>query len=312
MLNRRLIRIKAFKVLYSSVVCGESDLQKVLNEMSMSCRKTLELYHFIFNSALALQNVARTRIELGLQKHLPSYEDLHPNRKFADNTLCGYLLGWEPFIRFGEKNGLFWNDDMMVIARKMYASISAKDYFKEYMANPECSAKEDAALWRRIFEEEYEDNELLEQTLQDMSLYWGDDLAYVLNVILNNVDAFGARGKMFPASVFMKDDDRGFAEELVTHAFTNYGKYIDLITPNLTNFELDRLVTTDVVLIVAGIAEAVHFSQIPIKVTINEYVEISKYYSTSGSSMFVNGLLDKMIQKLSQEGVIVKTGRGLV
>ncbi len=312
MLNRRLIRIKVFKILYSSVSCGADSLQKAEKELLFSCEKTLHLYYFILNLSIALANTARAKIELGLKKFHPSPEESHPNRKFADNLFSQRMMEDKSFNDFCEKNALMWNGDFNIFVRKLFAHISQQEYFINYMNSNESSLEEDCKLFKNIYEEEFEDNDDLESILEDSSIYWMDDLNFVLNVILRNIDNLISNGRMITPSVFMKKDDEEFAVKLLDASLSNYAHYMDIISSNVSNWDSDRLVATDLILIEQGVAEAVKFHNIPVKVTINEYVEISKFYSTPNSKVFVNGLLDTIIQKMVSTGEIVKTGRGLI
>ena len=286
MINRRLIRIKV----------------------------TLHLYYFILNAAVALGNAAEARIQTGLKKFNPTPEERNPNRKFADNQVSAWLRQNERFTKYCEDHGLVWTEDLALVIRKILTALSGKDYFKEYMASETRSMAEDCDLFVRIFSdpELFEDNEELESFLEDMSLFWIDDLGYVLGVIVRNLETLKKRGEMPFPDVFLKDDDREFAYELLRAAVTGYHKYMDIVVANTSNWDPDRVVITDLTLIVQGVAEAVRFSNIPLKVTINEYVDISKFYSTANSRVFVNGLLDRILRKMVDTGEIVKTGRGLI
>ena len=314
MINRRLIRIKVFKVLYSMVASGSDSLVEAEKALKYSCDKTLHLYYFILNAAVALGNAAEARIQTGLKKFNPTPEERNPNRKFADNQVSAWLRQNERFMKYCEDHGLVWTEDLALVIRKILAALSEKEYFREYMASQTRSMAEDCALFVRIFSdpELFEDNEELESFLEDMSLFWIDDLGYVLGVIVRNLEILGKRGTMPFPDVFLKDDDRQFAYELLRAAVTGYHKYMDIVVANTSNWDPDRVVITDLVMIIQGVAEAVRFSNIPLKVTINEYVDISKFYSTANSRVFVNGLLDRILRKMVDTGEIVKTGRGLI
>lgn len=312
MLNRRLIRIKVFKVLYSCISSGSNSFAEAEKNMHYSCEKTLHLYYFMLNAAVALKQAADAKIETGMRKFNPTEEERNPNLKFSENKVSGYLLGNPIFKKYCEENVLSWNGDLALFVKKLFASISEKDYFKEYMERESRSMAEDCDLFIRIFEEEFEDNEGLESFLEDMSIYWIDDLGYVLNTIIRNLELLRKSSKMPMPGIFMKEDDKEYAFNLLRFSLANYSKYMDIIRENIANWDPERVVTTDLVLIEEGIAEAVGFPNIPVKVTINEYVEISKYYSTHNSKIFVNGLLDRIIQKMIKSGEIVKSGRGLI
>lgn len=313
MLNRRLIRIKVFKSLFSAVSSGADSAINIEKSFLTSCDKTKDLYFFMMNVAVALKRAADAKIEAGLKKYHPTPEEKNPNMKFSENLFVERILNEEKFVSYVEREGLLWNNDELILyVKRLYAKISEKDYFKSYMASPERSFKEDCNLFINIFTEEFEDDETLEQILEDMSLFWMDDLGFVLMTIVSNIEFLRDRDRFVIPKTFLKDDDREFAVELMNYSFMNYHKYYDKVAENLSNWDSDRLVNTDIALIVLGVAEAVRFSNIPVKVTINEYVEISKFYSTVNSKVFVNGLLDKLIQGMLASGEIVKSGRGLI
>ena len=314
------------------VASGSDSLVEAEKALKYSCDKTLHLYYFILNAAVALGNAAEARIQTGLKKFNPTPEERNPNRKFADNQVSAWLRQNERFTKYCEDHGLVWTEDLALVIRKILTALSRKDYFKEYMASETRSMAEDCDLFVRIFSdpELFEDNEELESFLEDMSLFWIDDLGYVLGVIVRNLETLKKRGEMPFPDVFLKDDDREFAYELLRAAVTGYHKYMDIVVANTSNWDPDRVVITDLTLIVQGVAEAVRFSNIPLKVTmqgvaeavrfsniplkvtINEYVDISKFYSTANSRVFVNGLLDRILRKMVDTGEIVKTGRGLI
>ena len=183
------------------------------------------------------------------------------------------------------------------------------------MASPESSLAEDASLFIRIFEEEFVDNDELAKILEDMSILWCDDLAYSLTTCCDTLKSLakGYRWSLPPLYRSEMDlsknaeSDKAFIYKLLRTSFACFGKYAPLVAGNTTQWEKDRLFTVDTVLIVMGLSEAKAFPAMPLRVTINEYVEISKFYSTPKSRSFVNGLLDRLIKKQIEEGDIVKT-----
>ena len=188
------------------------------------------------------------------------------------------------------------------------------------MSSEQRSLSEDCALFTTIFEEEMVDCVELENVLEDKSLYWNDDLAYSLTWCCKTLKSLakGERWSLIPLyqSEMLKGDDvesdKYFVRKLLQASFAGYEKYSAMIAESVSGWEKERLFLTDTVLISMGLAEAVTFPTIPVKVTMNEYVEISKYYGTPKSRSFVNGLLDRLMQKLSDEGQISKEGKGLL
>lgn len=319
MLNRRILRIKAFKVLYSSVLAGNMSLSQAESQLEISCEATRDLYIYMLGIISPLTKIAKDRIEAAKAKFNPTEEEKNPNMKFAENALAVLIDSDQDFQKVFKKKKFDWSQYDLLL-KKVMTSVASKEYFAEYMASPERSLAEDCKLFTRIYEEEFEDCVELEKLLEDKSLYWNDDLAYSLTwccKTLKNL-AKGESWSLIPLyqSEMLKGDgvesDKFFVRKLLQTSFAGYEKYSAMVAESVTGWEKERLFSTDVVLISMGLAEAVSFPTIPVKVTMNEYVEISKFYGTPKSRSFVNGLLDKLVQQLANEGQINKEGKGLL
>ena len=319
MLNRRILRIKAFKVLYSSVLAGNMSLSQAESQLEISCEATRDLYIYMLGIISPLTKIAKDRIEAAKAKFNPTEEQKNPNLKFAENALAVLIDSDQDFQKVFKKKKFDWSQYDLLL-KKVMTSVASKEYFAEYMASPERSLAEDCKLFTRIYEEEFEDCVELEKLLEDKSLYWNDDLAYSLTwccKTLKNL-AKGESWSLIPLyqSEMLKGDgvesDKFFVRKLLQASFAGYEKYSAMVAESVTGWEKERLFSTDVVLISMGLAEAVSFPTIPVKVTMNEYVEISKFYGTPKSRSFVNGLLDKLVQQLANEGQINKEGKGLL
>lgn len=319
MLNRRILRIKAFKVLYSNAIAENMSLAQAQSQLDVACEATRDLYIYMLGIVSPLTKIARERIESAKTKFNPTEEELNPNVKFAENALAKLLDADVDFQKILSKKKLSW-DQYDIFLKKVMNSIASKDYFAEYMASETSSLKEDCRLFTRIFEEEFVDSEDLERILEDKSIYWNDDLAYALTWCCKTLKTFekGEPWKLLPlyqSELFSGpevESDKAFVRKLLQSAFAGYDRYFSMISESVTGWEKERLFSTDVALIVMGLAEASSFPTIPVKVTINEYVEISKFYGTQKSRSFVNGLLDRLIQSMVNEGKIVKEGKGLM
>lgn len=319
MLNRRILRIKAFKVLYGSVLAENMSLAQAEAQLELSCEATRDLYIYMLGIISPLTKIAQERIEMGKSKFNPTEEERNPNMKFAENALAKLIDEDADFQKIFKKKKFDWSQYDLVL-KKMMTSIASKEYYAEYMASPERSLAEDCKLFIKIYEEEFVDCEELERILEDQSLYWIDDLAYSLTWCCKTLKGFvkGERWSLMPLyqSEMLRGDgvesDKLFVRKLLQASFAGYEKYSGMVAESVTGWEKDRLFSTDVVLIVMGLAEAVTFPSIPVKVTINEYVEISKFFGTVKSCSFVNGLLDKLVQQLANDGQIAKTGKGLL
>ena len=247
---------------------------------------------------------------------------MNPNTKFADNKLAQYFDNDPDFQKILKKKELSW-DNYDILVKSVLDSIKGKQYFVKYMESEERSLKEDCKLFTRIFEEEFVDNAQLAAILEDMNMYWIDDLAYDLTFCCRTLDDLAAGEQWHMPVLYMSDmkrkkdpsadlqSDNVFVHRLLKNAFAGYKGYFDRITAAVKGWEADRLNSIDIALVVLGLAEVESFPEIPVKVTLNEYVEISKFYSLPKSSSFVNGLLDRLIAQMREEGKIVKTGTGL-
>ncbi len=310
MLSRRLIRIKVFKTLFAFVGSESDNVNAAQKTLLESCDKVRDLYYFMLNIAGPLVRVAEEKIAAGLRKFHPTEAEANPNYKFVRNRFAALLSDDPEFGRICAKRGLGWGEYEPFV-RHVYNSMITKDYYRDYMASEEDSFEADCRLFSCIFQDEFEDNEELESILEDLSLLWIDDLAFSLNAVIAGIDETARKKRIVHPNTFLKEDDKEFALRLLSESIVRYDEYFKLLEEHLDNWKSDRLVSTDATLIVMGITEAVVFPTIPVKVTINEYVEIAKYYSTPNSRIFVNGILDRIIQEKIREGEIVKQGRGL-
>lgn len=304
MLNRRILRIKAFKAIYSRVENPAMSLEDIEFELESSCEATRDLYLRMLALVAPLTEEARSRMEAARSKFNPAPEELNPNLKFIRNAIAPALENDPDFSKIIKKKKISWeNDD--VFLRHLYESVRSKDYFKAYMASAGSSIAEDASLFSRIFEEELPDNKELEDILEDLSIYWNDELEYALGWCCRTMDYLG-RGKAWTLpELYMsempgsegKESDKAFVFKLVRTAFRNFDEYYKKVSEVTPKWDTCRICSTDLALIICGLAEADAFSNIDYRTTINEFVEISKYYSTPESRAFVNGVLDKLINK---------------
>lgn len=319
MLNRRILRIKAFKVLYGSVLSDNMSLAQAQSQLDVSCEAARDLYLYMLGIVSPLTKIAQERIEAARSKFNPTDEERNPNMKFAENALARLLDEDVDFQKLFSKKKLSWAQYDLFL-KKVMTSVQGKEYFAEYMSSPMTGLAEDCRLFTRIFEEEFVDSEDLEKILEDKSLYWNDDLAYSLTWCCKTFRSLskGERWSLPPlyqSDLLQGEDvesDMAFVRKLLQASFAGYDRYSAMVSEAVTGWEKDRLFQTDVVLIVMGLAEAVTFPTIPVKVSMNEYVEISKFYGTPKSRAFVNGLLDRLIQKLTAEGQVAKQGKGLM
>ena len=319
MLNRRILRIKAFKTLYGSVLSDNMSLAQAESLLEVSCEATRDLYIYMLGIVSPLTQIARERIEAAKTKFNPTEEERNPNMKFAENALARLLDEDVDFKKVFAKKKFGWQQYDLLL-KKLMTSVASKDYYAEYMASEERSLSQDCELFVKIFEEELVDSQELEAILEEKSMHWYEDLPYALTWCCRTFRAF-AKGEGFTMPPLYQSEllsgdgvesDKYFVRKLLQASFGGYERYSSMVADAVVGWEKERLFSTDVVLIVMGLAEASTFPTIPVKVTINEYVEIAKHFGTPKSRSFVNGLLDKLVQTLSAEGEITKEGKGLL
>ena len=311
MISRRLLRIKVLKGLYGYIGGQRGSLVAAEKELALSIRKTYDQYNYLFWFVPLLQDLAIRRIDLGLQKHLPSEEELNPNTKFAENKVIKQISENAALIKFAEQNSVIMTDAASII-RKMYRNITKRDYFKEYMNDPVRSFAGDRRLVIDILETEFEDFEDLYNMLEEQSIYWTDEPEFVVSVIIKTVKTIRQDKpfELFP--LFKNSDDAEFGRRLLRHAILNYDEYNETVDKFTPNWDLERIAFMDKITIVSAMSEIMEFPNIPVKVTLDEYIDLARYYSTPGSSVFVNGVLDRIVWDFGSKNLIRKEGSGLI
>lgn len=304
MLNRRILRTKVFKTIYSYAENPGMTLKEAEATLGLACESTRDLYLFLLSVVGPLTEEAKARIEAARAKFNPTEEELNPNMKFVGNRIAPLLADDPDFCKIISRKKLSWEQHDALL-RRLYETIRTRKYFRDYLDSGESSLKEDAKLWVRIFEREFEDNEGLSEILEEMSIYWNDDLGYALSWCCRTLRSLGDGDRwslppLYQSSLSGKEnysDDRQFSLSLLRTAYNGLERFSANVAELTPKWNRDRLCTTDLVLIACGEAEAEAFPDTPVRIIINEYVEISKYYSTPDSSSFVNGLLDRLINK---------------
>lgn len=308
MLNRRILRIKAFKIIYSYAVTRSMSLEDAYYELEVMCEATRDLYLYMMSIVSPLTKMARQRMEAARNKFNPTQEELNPNEKFVNNALAKLLDSDPDFMKLIEKKKYSW-EQYDILLRKVLDSVYQKEYFRKYMESKESSLKEDCKLFVSIFENEFNELPELDSILEDKSIFWTDDLPYSLTWCCKSCEEIARKGiwrlpELYQSEVLNKSkpgsvlsSDRVFARTLLKNAFTSYEKYFEMINEAVPDWDKERIFSMDIAIIVLGMAEAVSFPDIPLKVTLNEYIEISKFYSSPKSRVFVNGLLNKMLKE---------------
>lgn len=313
MLNRRHLRIKILHVLYAFYQDDERDVVKTKKALDHSIHKMQELYILLLMMIGSMQGFAIERIEAGRKKRLPTPEDLHPNTKFVTNRPLRVLANSKHLTKAASDLGVGWGDHQEML-RKVFRGLLEHEEYQEYMSSEERGFRHDRECLIRMFRKHMINMELFQDNLEELSIYWNDDLDLAASMVIKTIKSIREEDDDVTLLPLWRedDDDRQFFAELFTETLAQGQENDSFVTETAANWDLERIAIMDRILMKMALAEARHFSSIPLKVTLNEYIELSKYYSTPKSHGFINGILDELFTKLKASGKIKKSGRGLI
>ena len=282
-------------------------------ELHFNIEKAFELYHYLLLLILDVSLYAESRIELALNKRMPTQEDLHPNMRFTNNKLIEQLRNNESLLRFVDQHKLNWSNYPELI-KETYTRIIKSEEYAAYKSSESSGYAEDKKLVTFVYTHIVFTSELLDSIMEEQSIYWNDDLEFITSMIVKTFKKFkeedGPDKKLM--ELYKNREDRDYAVRLYRQTIIHRDDYVEYIKENTRNWDLERIAFMDILIMQMALAELIGFPTIPTKVTLNEYLEISKYYSTSKSNIFINGVLDKVVSQLKEEKKIVKSGRGLI
>ena len=307
MINRVLIRLKVVQIVYAYYKNSGKSIKAAEDEVFFSLSKAYDLYNHMLLLMVGITHYEADRISFLSMKVRPTESDRNPNLKFINNRFIAQLEQNEQLLKFAEKSKLNWVDNSDLL-RRLLDKIIASDVYQEYMASETFSYEEDKELWKKLYKMFIFDNEELDALLEEQSLYWNDDKFVVDTFVIKTIKRFeeekGALQQLLPEYKDVADMD--FARRLFRTTIANAEEYRTLMSGSSKNWDMQRLAFMDVVIMQAALAEILTFDDVPLSVTLNEYVEIAKHYSTAKSGSFVNGLLDSITKKLRQEGKLNK------
>lgn len=314
MLNRRHIRIKVMQALFAYKGTESDDFSKDEKFLFHSIDSMLDLYFSIMALLMEVQKKANSRLVKSQKKLLATAEDINPNRKFTDNVVLEFISSNEQLKTAISKRKLnFWDMDFEYVDIVL-KEIQESELYTEYMSKGPSTLKEDKDFMIDVYTEIIAPNEKLYDYFEDKRLTWADDLPVVNTLIiklfrklkLTKPDSF-----LIP-ELYKNEEDKKFASELFRKTLLNQSQFYEEIAQKTTNWDADRLASLDGVLMQMALCEFQKFPSIPVKVTINEYLEIAKEYSTPKSSTFINGILDKTVKEYQKANKHNKVGRGLI
>ena len=307
MINRVLIRLKVVQIIYAYYQNGGKNLDTAEKELFFSLSKAYDLYNYLLLLMVEVTRYASKRLDAAKHKLAPTKEDLNPNTKFVDNRFIAQLEVNRQLNEFASTQKKTWENETDFV-KGFYEQILQSDIYKEYMASETSSYEEDRELWRKIYKRIVFNNEKLDAVLEDQSLYWNDDKEIIDTFVLKTIKRFdpknGDKQELLPE--FKDEEDQDFARRLFRRSILNADYYRHLISENSKNWGLDRVAVMDVIIMQIALAEILSFPNIPINVSLNEYVEIAKLYSTPKSGGFINGTLDGIVNQLKKENKLTK------
>jgi transcription antitermination protein NusB len=318
MLTRRDIRIKVMQALYAFYLSENSRPDQGEKKLAESLDRIYQLFIYQLSFINEVAEFAEKRIDENRQKLLPTPEDLNPNTRFTRNRIILSLRENRDFINLSNKHRINWVLDEELI-RKFYNEFKATEEYLQYMEKSSCTFEDDREILLFMVRNRMVSFELLQYHYENIDIHWVDDYDTVLLMLertlkgwKENQDAATHLPQLFKPGIDGEDDDFRFAIELFRKVLVLSVKYDKIIEEKISNWEFDRVAKVDIILLRMAVCEFLEFPSIPVKVTINEYIDISKIFSSPKSKLFINGMLDKLALYFREEGTLIKTGRGLI
>lgn len=317
MLSRRHLRIKVLQAVYAFLQNGNTDLAKGEKQLLISIDKVRELLVFQLSFLIEVRDFALNRIEENKKKFFPTEDDLDPSMRFVDNVMLKQIEDNRAFRKLHDRLKVNWSEEQSMV-RKAYLAMKDSIWYERYMDAPEGSYDADRDVLVKLVKKVLIHYELLEYYYESRSVFWAFDTYNTANLMvmkyLKGMQPTHSENIPMPAIIDNNggDEDRQFMVELFRKTILNSDMYAGMIDEKARNWEIERIALMDTILIKMALAELLEFPSIPVKVTLNEYIDISKFYSSAKSKVFINGILDKLIVELKEKKMITKTGRGLM
>lgn len=307
MINRTLIRLIVVQLLYAYRMNGGKTVESVVKELSLSLTKAYDLYNYLLLLMVDITRMADEVVYGQIERNRLLHVDTPVSLRFVENRFVAQLAANHQLMDYVESRKLSWADDRKLL-EKLYGEITESVDYAAYMVKEPVTYEDDRNLWRKLFSNILAKSSDLDENLEDKSVYWNDDRGVVDTFVLKTIKSFGEDSDADTPLVpqFRFDNDSEFAERLMRRSVEEGDNCRSLISESTKNWEFDRLADMDVTIMQVAFAELLSFPDIPVSVTINEYVEIAKYYSTEKSYIYINGMLDSLAKKLKKEHKIMK------
>jgi N utilization substance protein B len=310
MLNRRHLRIRVLQLVYSWKKSNESDIVVLEKQFLKSLNKVEELYLLLLMYVLEVRDFAENYSESSKNKQLPSDNDLNPNTKFINNLFLQKLRDESGLINKAGHSKLSFSDQQNMI-KSIYFKMIESELYKEYMNSETIDFDSEKKFIVKLFSKELIEMEVFQDFLSEQDIFWDDDFPFICSMVIKTIkDSTTDKIELF--ELFKDTDEKDFAVNLLRQSIIHSEEFAELISSKTKNWDLDRVAQMDLILMQMALSELLKMPSVPVKVTINEYIELAKYYSTPNSKNFVNGILDSLLIELKREGAIKKMGRGLI
>lgn len=319
MLNRRQLRIKALQAVYAHFQSGSDNLARTEKQLISNLERLYDLYIYQISLLAAIRDFAEESLITSKGKFIPTEEDLNPNTRFIDNRFLQQISANRDFRRKEDALRINWSGAEEII-RKIVKNFRASDDFAKYMKREKDNYDLDREIVLSLIRNHIITNDVLRSHFEEINSMWSED--FYMSLAMVNLTIHGYLEKkdietqlptLFKGQTPLKaSEDKIFLIDLVRNTILNKEKYDKIIDEKATNWEFDRIATMDLILLRMGMAEIFEFPSIPLKVTLNEMIELAKHFSSPRSSVFINGLLDRTIAEGLKDKTVVKKGRGLV
>jgi N utilization substance protein B len=316
MLNRRQLRIKVLQALYAYFQEEDRDMPKAERQLFFSIEKFFELYVHLLSIMQRVHQLRKEKMEQQSKRHLATDSDKNPNTRFVDNVILKEVEINKELAEKLESHKIQWDEDSMHIIRDVHTKMIESEEYKEYMSKETGTLEEDVKIVSDVFKQYVVNNELIQHYFDEMSIFWADDLDLAASMALKTLKSWKkvkepGTGALLELYKDAKEESE-FARDLFRKTIVQSTENEAHIDASTKNWDLDRIAYMDMLIMKMALAEARTFKSIPTKVTMNEYIELSKFYSTVKSSPFINGVLDKLFLEMKESGEIKKMGRGLL
>ena len=318
MLYRRHLRIKVLQSLYAWYTSESDDLVKGEKQLLLSINKLYELFIYQLSFLVEVKRFAEKRMEDNKTKFYPTESDLNPNLKFINNKVNSLLEANKDFLKKEELYKVNWSDDQNIV-RKFYSNLIKSDFFNRYLDKGDTSLEDDKKLYIQIVDHLFTEEELLKDFYEEKSVYYVDgyDLVILLLIkffetINKHFDEDAIVQGLFKSVDQRSNEDLDFVMKLYKKTILRDDENNEILKQKTSSWDYDRIPLMDIILLKMALIELQEMETVPVKVTLNEYIELTKYFSSSKSRTFVNGVLDRLIKEFKEAGKIKKVGRGLI